>query len=60
MPKVIYEKIHGDTLLYATMCLQLADQSICYPKGTLEDVCVWVGHSYLPADFVVIETGGDK
>jgi hypothetical protein len=25
MPKVIYEKIHGDPLLYTTMCLQLAD-----------------------------------
>jgi hypothetical protein len=40
MPKVIYEKIHGDALLYTTMCLQLADQSLCYPKGILEDVCV--------------------
>jgi len=25
IPKVIYEKIHGDALLYTTMCLQLAD-----------------------------------
>jgi hypothetical protein len=25
MPKVIYEQIHGDQLLYTTMCLQLAD-----------------------------------
>jgi hypothetical protein len=25
MPKVIYKKIHGDPLLYTTMCLQLAD-----------------------------------
>jgi hypothetical protein len=38
MPRVIYEKIHGDTLLYTTMCLQLADQTLCYPKGILEDV----------------------
>jgi hypothetical protein len=60
MPKVIYEKIHGDKLLYTTMCLQLADQSLCYPKGILEDICVRVGHSYVPADFVVVETGGDE
>jgi hypothetical protein len=40
MPKVIYEKIHGDQLLYTTMCLQLVDQSLCYPKGNLEDVYV--------------------
>jgi hypothetical protein len=25
IPKVIYEKIHGDTLLYTTLCLQLID-----------------------------------
>jgi hypothetical protein len=34
MPKVIYKKIYGDPLLYTTMCLQLADQSLCYrPEG---------------------------
>jgi hypothetical protein len=59
MPKVIYEKIHGDPLLYTTMCLQLADQTLCYPKGIHEDVYVRVGQSYILADFVVIETGGD-
>jgi hypothetical protein len=60
MPKVNYEKIQGDALLHTTMCLQLADQSLCYPKGILEDVCVRVGHSYVPADFVVVEIGGDE
>jgi hypothetical protein len=60
MPKVIYEKIHGDPMLYTTMCLQLADQSLYYPKGILEDVCVRVGHLYVPADFVVVEMGGDE
>jgi hypothetical protein len=58
MPRVIYEKIHGDQLLYTTMSLQLVDQSLCYRKGILEDVCVRVGHLYVPADFVVVETGG--
>jgi hypothetical protein len=47
MPKVIYEKIHGQPLLYTTMCLQLADQTLCYPKGILENVLVGVGHSTL-------------
>ena len=41
--KVLYEKIHGDPLLYTTMCLQMADQTMCYPKGILEDICVRVG-----------------
>ena len=43
MPKVIYDKINEDTLLYTNMCLQLADQSLCYAKGILEDICVQVG-----------------
>jgi hypothetical protein len=53
MPKVIYEKFHGDTLLYTTMCLQLADLSLCYLEGILEDVYVRVGNSYVLVDFVV-------
>jgi hypothetical protein len=40
MPKVIYDKMFNYPLLYTTMCLQLADQSICYTKEILEDICV--------------------
>jgi hypothetical protein len=40
MPKVIYDQINGDTLLYTNMRLQHADQSLCYPKGVLEDAIV--------------------
>ena len=47
MPKVIYDQINGDTLLYTNMCLQLADQSLCYPRGVLEDAIVRVGQSYV-------------
>jgi hypothetical protein len=60
MPKVIYEKILGDHLLYTNMRLQLAYQSLCYPKGVLEDAIIRVGQSYVPVDFVVLETGGDE
>jgi hypothetical protein len=60
MPKVIYDKILGDPLLYTNMCLQLVDQSLCYPKGILEDAIIRVGQSYVPVDFVVLETGGDE
>jgi hypothetical protein len=59
MPKVIYDKINEDTLSYTNIHLQLVDQSLYYPKGILEDICVWVGLSYVPTDFVVLETGGD-
>jgi hypothetical protein len=36
MPRVIYEKIHDDPLLYTTMCLQLIDQTLCYPREFLK------------------------
>jgi hypothetical protein len=60
MSKVIYEKILGDPLLYINMYLQLADQSLCYPKGVLEDDIIRVGQLYVSVDFVVLETGRDK
>ena len=60
MPKVIYEKILGDPLLYTNMHLQLVDQSLYYPKGVLKDAIIQVGKSYVLIDFVVLETGGDE
>ncbi|GER28568.1 transposon Tf2-1 polyprotein [Striga asiatica] len=39
------------------MCLQLADRSIRYPKGTVEDVLVKVGKLIIPVDFVVLNVG---
>ena len=45
--------------MYTNMCLHLADQSLCYPKGVLEDAIIRVGQSYVPIDFVVFEIGGD-
>ena len=59
MPKVIYDQINGDTLLYTNICLQLVDQSLYYPKGVLKDAIVQVGQSYVPIDFMVLETCGD-
>jgi hypothetical protein len=42
------------------MRLQLVDQSLCYPKGVLKDAIIRVGQSYVPVDFMVLETGGDE
>jgi len=60
MPKVIYEKILNDPLLYTNMHLQLADQTICIPEGVLEKLVIRVGQSYVPVDFMVMETGVDE
>ena len=45
--------------MYTNIRLQLTDQSLCYPKGILEDICVRVGQSYVPIDFMILEIGGD-
>jgi len=60
MPKVIYEKLFNYPLSRTTMCLQLADQSLCCPMGIMEEICVRVGNSYVPADFIVINTGTSR
>jgi hypothetical protein len=36
LPKVVYDKMFNYPLLYTTMCLQLADQSLCYTKGIIK------------------------
>ncbi|XP_012844566.1 PREDICTED: uncharacterized protein LOC105964603 [Erythranthe guttata] len=40
--------------------LQLADRSLVYPKGVLEDVLVKVDEFILPADFVILDMDEDR
>jgi len=46
-------------LLYTTMLVKLADQSIRKVEGIAEDVCIRVGSSYVPVDFMVLDTDHD-
>ncbi|CAN6704132.1 unnamed protein product [Malus baccata var. baccata] len=39
--------------------IQLADRSITYPRGVIEDVIVKVDNLYLPADFMVLDMDED-
>ena len=41
------------------MILQLADRSITYPRGVIEDLIIKVDNLYLPADFVVLDMDED-
>ncbi|CAN6685184.1 unnamed protein product [Malus baccata var. baccata] len=43
-----------------SMSLQLADRSVTYPLGILEDVIIKVDKFYLPADFIVLDMEEDK
>jgi len=60
MPRVLYEKFFTHPLLETTMCLQLADRTLSFPKGILKNLCILVGTLYAPADFMVTKTGTDE
>ncbi|XP_057790737.1 uncharacterized protein LOC131007839 [Salvia miltiorrhiza] len=42
------------------LCLQLADRSVRYPKGIVEDILVRVGGLIIPVDFVVLDVGDEN
>ena len=42
------------------MSLQLADRSVKYPMGILEDIPVKIGQLYIPTDFVVMDIKEDE
>ena len=59
MPYSIYKKLNLDELKPTNMCLSLADKSITYPLGILENVPIKVGKFVITADFVVLEMEED-
>eukprot|EP00268_Persea_americana_P007095 TRINITY_DN12609_c0_g1_i10.p1 TRINITY_DN12609_c0_g1~~TRINITY_DN12609_c0_g1_i10.p1 ORF type:complete len:354 (-),score=46.75 TRINITY_DN12609_c0_g1_i10:2790-3851(-) len=52
----IYEELGLGDLKKTNVTLQLADASIRYPKGVVEDVLIKVGDFVFPIDFVVLDT----
>ncbi|XP_043813667.1 uncharacterized protein LOC122723840 [Manihot esculenta] len=48
------------SLKQSGVTLQLADRSIVYPKGVLEDILVQVGKLIFPADFFVLDMEDDS
>jgi hypothetical protein len=57
MPRDVFEKLRLP-LEPTGLCLELGDNSICYPLGIAEDVPMKVGHHFIPVDFVVLKMGG--
>ena len=55
MPYSIYKQLGLNELKPTTMSLLLADGSVRYPRGHVEDVLVQVGKLIIPADFVVLD-----
>jgi hypothetical protein len=61
MSKVTYEYLFGNEPLYLTyMQLQMANQSLRWPKGIAKNILVKVQDYYVPADFLVLDMLGDE
>ena len=59
MPYSIYKRLDLEELKPTNMCLSMAEKSITYPLGILENVPTKVGKFVIPADFVVLEMEED-
>ncbi|XP_065623858.1 uncharacterized protein LOC112035328 [Quercus suber] len=59
MPHSIYASLKLGPLNKTSVAIQLADRSIAYPKGVVEDVLVQVNDLVFPADFYVLDMEND-
>ncbi|KAJ9541005.1 hypothetical protein OSB04_027511 [Centaurea solstitialis] len=60
MPLSIFMTLGIGEARPTTVTLQLADKSIAYPKGKIEDVLVQVDKFIFPADFIILDFEADK
>ncbi|XP_021716971.1 uncharacterized protein LOC110684847 isoform X2 [Chenopodium quinoa] len=59
MPLSVSSKLNMGNLKATNITLQMADRSLKYPLGVLEDVPGRVGKFYIPVDFVVLDMEED-
>ncbi|XP_019173792.1 PREDICTED: uncharacterized protein LOC109169364 [Ipomoea nil] len=59
MPLTLFNKLEIAEMKPTTISLQLADRSIKYPLGVVEDILVKVGKFYFPTDFLILDMGSD-
>ncbi|XP_073049483.1 uncharacterized protein [Primulina eburnea] len=60
MPLSVFRKLELGEPKPTKMSLQLADRSVKYPRGVIEDVLVKVDKFIFPADFVVLDMEEDE
>ena len=60
MPLSVMEKLGIIEVQPALFSLQLADKSLRQAYGIVEDVLVKVEGLYIPADFIVLDTGKEE
>ncbi|XP_074270822.1 uncharacterized protein LOC141594725 [Silene latifolia] len=60
MPLSLFKKLHLEDLKPSKISLQLADRSVKYPLGVIEDVPLKVGKLVIPCDFFVMDMPEDS
>ncbi|KAI3677555.1 hypothetical protein L6452_36821 [Arctium lappa] len=60
MPLSVFNNLGIGEARPTTVTLQLADKTIAYPKGKIEDVLVQVDKFIFPADFIILDFEADK
>ncbi|KAI3461414.1 hypothetical protein Pfo_018077 [Paulownia fortunei] len=60
MPLSVYRKFGLGEAKPTTVSLQLADRSVKYPRGIIEDVLVKVDKFIFPADFILLDMEEDQ
>ncbi|KAM1881385.1 hypothetical protein ACFX13_003002 [Malus domestica] len=55
----VFQQLGQGDLKPTSIILQLANRSITYPRGVIEDLIIKVDNLYLPADFVVLDMDED-
>ncbi|XP_057803352.1 uncharacterized protein LOC131018653 [Salvia miltiorrhiza] len=60
MPLSVFKQLAIGELKSTSMRLQMADRSVTYPHGIVDNVLVKVGGFILPADFVVLDIEDDN
>ena len=59
MPLSLCRKLNIVEPKSINISLQLADRSIVYPEGILEDIPIKVGEFYVPYDIMILEMEED-
>ncbi|XP_017973257.1 PREDICTED: uncharacterized protein LOC108661385 [Theobroma cacao] len=59
MPLSVAKNLGFQEIQTTTVTLQLANRTIRYPVGIIEDVLLKVGHLYIPVDFIMLEIEDD-
>ncbi|XP_042009166.1 uncharacterized protein LOC121757733 [Salvia splendens] len=60
MPLSVFKQLNIGTLKPTSATLQMADRSVAYPEGIVEDLLIKVGEFIFPVDFMVLDMEEDK